>query len=366
MASMNPSDYSHDKSLTEREQLILRSVIDQFVETADPVGSRSVAKRYNIDLSPASIRNTMSDLEDRGYLDHPYTSAGRVPTERGYRRYVDQLMEVDMVPTGDWKKLKVRVDRIQQDIDDVLQESSRLLGKLSNLIGVVISPRLSSAVLERLEIVPLSSQRAMFVISVKSGLFKTIVSEVESELPREKLDRVVRILNERLAGLTLAEIRDSYARRVKDVRDDDTGIVRLVLKNAPELFSELPETRRVSVGGARYIMNQPEFQEPKEVQNVMELLEEERNLARLVEEQPETAAHGKGRARISIGQEIPSEKAAQYSIVAARYNLGESVGTIGVIGPIRMNYPRVVSLVDIAASLLSQSRNDVRESNDVN
>lgn len=347
-----------EEPLTEREQTILRSVVDRFVQTADPVGSRSVAKRYDIGLSPASIRNTMSDLEDRGYLDHPYTSAGRVPTELGYRTYVDNLMEVASLTLSERDVLEEQVSRLRKDIDELLRESSQLLGHLSNLLGVVLSPRLSTGVLERLEVVPLSTSRAMFVISVRSGLVRTIVLEVPSELKRDRLDRVVDILNERLAGLTLKEIRDTYASRVHDLRHEETGIVRLVLNKAPELFSDLLDFQRVSVSGARYIMKQPEFQEVDEVQNVMELLEREDVVTRLLEgpdARDDTAADEQtGHAWITIGQENRAVKAQKYSVVSAKYRVGDVVGNIGVIGPTRMNYSRMVALVESTALLLSQ------------
>jgi heat-inducible transcriptional repressor len=345
------------RALSDRERIILRSVVDRFVQTADPVGSRSVAKRYNIGLSPASIRNTMSDLEEMGYLDHPYTSAGRVPTELGYRTYVDNLMEVASLSESEREMLEERVAKLRKDIDLLLRESSRLLGHLSDLLGVVLTPRLSTGVLERLEVVPLSSARAMFVVSVRSGLVKTIVLEVESELRRENLDRVVSILNERLVGLTLREIRDTYARRVKDLQDEDTGLVRLVLKNASELFSELPGSRRVRISGAQHIMKQPEFQEVDEVQNVMELLEHEDMVTQLLERtrgEDIDPGDSPGHAWVAIGQENQTEKAQKYSVVSAEYRVGDVVGNIGVIGPTRMRYSRMIALVESISAMLSQ------------
>ena len=355
-AHTQPQQGDEEAALSDREREILRSVVDRFVNTADPVGSRTIAKSSSLGLSSASIRNTMADLEERGYLDHPYTSAGRVPTERGYRTYVDSLMEEASLAQPEREMLRAGVARIRQDMDELARESSRLLSRLSSLLGVVLSPSLSTGILERLDVVPLSTERAMFVVSVESGLVKTIVLEVDSELRREKLDRVVRILNERLAGLTLREIRDTYSSRVDDI-EDDTGIVRLVLRNAPELFSELPQSRRLSVSGAQHIMNQPEFQEVDEVQNVMELLEQEDVVVKLVEGEDDAESdegEHPGQARVTIGQENRSEIADRYSVVSAQYRVGEAKGSIGVIGPTRMYYPRMVALIESAAVLLSR------------
>ncbi|MDX1429543.1 MAG: heat-inducible transcription repressor HrcA, partial [Rhodothermales bacterium] len=181
--------------LTDRERSILRLVVQSFIDTAGPVGSRFVSRNFPIGLSPASVRNTMSDLEDLGYLDHPYTSAGRVPTELGYRTFVDELMESPELSISEKKAIKRELESLLGDTEKLLRESSKLLGRLSNLLGLVLSPRLSAGVLERLEVVPLSSSRVMFVISVRGGLIRTIVLQINSEVPRHELDIIVAMLN---------------------------------------------------------------------------------------------------------------------------------------------------------------------------
>lgn len=203
--------------LNAREREILRLVVESFIDTAGPVGSRFLARRYPIGLSPASIRNTMSDLEEMGYLDHPYTSAGRIPTDLGYRTFVDALMEVPKLTPDECRLLERRVRQVSNDPEELWRESTRLLGQLSHLLGVVLTPRLSTGVLERLEVVPLSSTRAMFVLSVRGGLVRTILAELPSELSRRDLELVVALLNERLAGLTLATVRNTCAQRLQDV-----------------------------------------------------------------------------------------------------------------------------------------------------
>lgn len=161
----------------------------------------------------------MSDLEEMGYLDHPYTSAGRVPTDLGYRTFVDALMDVPELAPDERRLLQQKVREIGNDPEELWRESTRLLGQLSRLLGVVLTPRLSTGVLERLEVVPLSSTRAMFVLSVRGGLVRTILVELTSELSRRDLELVVALLNERLAGLTLAAIRQSCHQRLRDLED---------------------------------------------------------------------------------------------------------------------------------------------------
>ena len=341
--------------LTDREREILRLVVSSFVETAGPIGSRFLARRYPLNLSAASIRNTMSDLEELGYLDHPYTSAGRIPTELGYRKFVDELMGNSDLNASEKMMLRAELERLVGDTHEMIEEGSRLLGRLSNLLGVALSPRLATGILERLEVVKLSSTRIMFVISVRGGLVKTIIAEIDSDVRRETLDRVVPLLNERLAGLTLEEIRRTAASRIRDIEDKGDGVVRLVMRESTNLFSEQAERRTLRYSGAPNMLRLPEFQEPDDLRNIIEIMEDQDLVVHLLEDQRQEDEHQEGRAFITIGRENVEGKANKYSVVSARYRLGDTVGTIGVIGPTRMDYARVVTLVESMANMLSRA-----------
>ncbi|NNE71254.1 MAG: heat-inducible transcription repressor HrcA [Rhodothermales bacterium] len=344
--------------LSERDRSILRLVVQSFIDTAGPVGSRFLSTNYQLGLSPASIRNTLSDLESRGFLDHPYTSAGRVPTERGYRAYVDELMEQIRLSEEEQQVLRSQLTESVSDAEQLVRESSRLLSQFANLLGVAISPRLSTGVLERLEVVPLSSSRAMFVISVRGGLIRTIILHVESELSRTALDRVVALLNERLSGLTLDEIRRTCRERVQDLQSDGTGVVQLLMDSSSMLFSEPPADRKVEVGGTDRMLAQPEFQQPEELRDLIKLVDDEAAVIGLLDTSDDEAI---GSARVRIGSENAkpdAEAPARYSVVTAPYQRHNMRGTIGVIGPTRMDYARVISLVEGMAALLSWSPDD--------
>ena len=326
-------------------------MVRSFIDTAGPVGSRFLVKNYPIGLSAASIRNTMSDLEDLGYLDHPYTSSGRVPTELGYRAFVDHLMKPSVLSKSDRDLLANQFQQLEGNPDALLKECSRLLGRLSNLLGVVLSPKLTTGVLERLEVVPLSSSRVMFVISLRGGLVKTVILELYSDLNRPDLERVVALLNERLAGLTLEEIRQTYAARIEDLHDERTGLVKLVLQSTAVLFSEQIDGR-LSYAGAQNIVAQPEFLErPEDLKKLVELLEDDNFIVQLLEE---AGTDKPGSVQARIGSEISDEKVEKYSIVTATYEFGDTVGTIGVLGPTRMNYARTFALVEGVAALLNR------------
>ncbi len=342
---------SNSRDLTERESRILALVVRSFIETAGPVGSNFLANNFQVGLSSASIRNTLSELEDLGYLGHPYTSAGRVPTDLGYRLFVDQLMQPTILSEDDRTFLKEQIFQMHREPSLLVRECSRLLGQLSNLLGVVLSPKISSGVLERLEIVPLSSSRIMFVISLQGKLVKTVVLELYSDLTREDLTHVAGILNERLAGLTLEEIRSTYALRMNDVKDEDTGIVRLVLDSSRVFFSE-PADDRVSIAGTQNIMDQPEFLgDPEELKKLVEMLEDANFIVHLMEDEDNGIP---GRASVRIGTENNDGKVEKYSIVTAQYQFDGMSGIVGVLGPTRMNYARVFALVEGISGLLSR------------
>lgn len=348
--------YTYNKELpfqlTERERTILHLVVRNFIDTAGPVGSRKLVKRSSLDLSPATVRNTLCDLEEQGYLKHPYRSAGRMPTERGYRAFVNELMDTPELSAAKRKLLKERMDRLMGDADALFRETSRLLSRMTNLLGVVLSPKISTGVLERLEVVQLSGSNIMIVISVRSRLVKTIIYETTLEIRRTDLDRIVAILNERLAGLRLDVIRRDYASRTRDLDNDPTGIVQLILNESAVLFSDSVEGR-LTHAGTSGLLTQPEFQGTTEVRQLIQLIEDEGYVVQLFEQAPKQLRGEGNRVSVSIGSEIEDESA--YSIVTAQYNVGESVGTVGLLGPMRMDYGRAISLVEGMASLLNRS-----------
>ena len=337
-------------SLTERERMILRLVVNRFVGTGDPVGSRSLSKTYDIGLSPASIRNTMSDLEEQGFLGHPHTSAGRIPTDFGYRAYVDELMDVRPLTSKERKLLSEGVVLATVEIEELMQESARIIAQMSNLLGVALSPGFSSAVFRRLDIVPVTSTRAMFVVTVESGIAKTLVLDVEAEIKSDQIAPIVELLNARLSGLTFEEIRATAAERVKDAEKADAELVEFVLKRASVIFSDPPKRRRLSYSGTEYLLSQPEFNETDRVRHIIELLESGEAVVRSLEDTPEKGGEN---TVVRIGSENEAEELFDYSVVTTRYQVGHVSGTIGLIGPTRMQYGRAIGLVNAMATAIN-------------
>jgi heat-inducible transcriptional repressor len=336
-------------SLTDRERQVLEAVIDTYVQTAEPAGSRTIAKRYHLGLSPASIRNTMSDLEEKGYLYHPHTSAGRIPTDQAYRVYVDSLMKPPRVDAAQSDQIREELaggDRAV--VEMILARAAQVLGVLTNELGVAVSPSIEEAILERLELLQVSSERLLLVLSLKSGAVRTIFVEVPSRMAAEAVLHVAVVLNERLAGLTLKEIRATLADRLRDAAPDagSSELLNIFVQEAEELF-EAPQTG-VLLGSTQPLAVQPEFATREQLQGLMEVTER-RDLLR----EALVARGGEG-LTISIGQEHADPRLAAFTLVTSSYHCGPLSGVIGVMGPTRMPYDKIVALVDHTSRLVGE------------
>src|SRR5256886_9388235 len=204
------------QSLTERERQVLEAVIETYVETAEPAGSRTISRRSGMMLSAATIRNTMSDLEEKGFLYHPHTSAGRIPTDLAYRVYVDSLMRLPPVSPSDSDQIREELTGERTAVDRILERAAQVLGVLTKELGVAVGPSLDDAVLERLELLQVSSERLLLVLSLRSGVVRTIFVEVPSHMAPDAVRQVAVVLNERLGGLQLREIRATLSDRLRD------------------------------------------------------------------------------------------------------------------------------------------------------
>src|SRR6266581_4460011 len=283
-------------SLNERERQVLEAVIETYVETAEPAGSRTISKKFGHTLSAATIRNTMSDLEEKGYLYHPHTSAGRIPTDLAYRVYVNSLMRPSQVSASDSHQIREELAE-RNAVDQILERAAQVLGVLTKELGVAVGPTLDEAVLERLELLRAGSDRLLLVLTLKSGVVRTIFVEVPAHMAPEIVVQVAVVLNERLAGLTLREIRATLSERLQ-------GLLEVT---------------------------------------------ERRDVLR------EALAKRLGQGlTITIGSEHQDASLAPFTLVTASYRLGPLAGVIGVMGPTRMPYDKIVALVDHTSRLVGE------------
>ena len=334
------------ESLSERERRVLEAVIETYIATAEPAGSHTVARRSALGISPASIRNTMSDLESKGYLYHPHTSAGRIPTDRAYRVYVDAM--VQLVPPGPEAREHLEIElSTGLSSDDLLIRAAEVLGILTQELGVAVAPALEAIVLERVDLVSVSADRLLLVLNLKSGTVRSIYIRLRGALDRAQVDEVQRVLNERLGGLTVREIRATYADRLRDATSTrDAGeLLDIILAEGDGLF-DVPEPRdAVVLGSASVLIDQPEFASTEQMRSLLTLTDR----GALRDALADRKRHG---LTVTIGGEHQEPGLAGFTLVTSTYRRGSATGVIGVLGPTRMPYDKIVGLVEHTGRLI--------------
>jgi heat-inducible transcriptional repressor len=344
-----------DAPLTEREHAILEAVIRTYVETAEPAGSRMVARRFRLGISPATVRNTMSDLEEKGYLYHPHTSAGRVPTDLAYRLYVDSLMQRQPVSAREHGEIRRQLESGGEGaaIEHLLRRAAQVLGLITQELGIAVTPRLDDATLERLDLVPIHEAKVLLVLTLRAAGVRTIYVDVPAVIPPSTLVSVARILNERLGGLKLKEIRATLPERVRDSAPvDDPGageLLNVFVQGAEELFqSPVAPDSDLHLGRASVLADQPEFSSGQRLRGLIELTER-RDLLKQV-----LGARGGEGLNVTIGVEHGDPALSEFTVVTSEYRSAGLKGVIGVIGPTRMPYDRVIALVESTSNLISE------------
>jgi len=336
------------ESLTEREKEILRSLIEHYITTAEPVGSRSIAGKYGMGISSATIRNTLQDLEEMGLIKQPHTSAGRVPTDKGYRIYVDDLLEPETLTRSEQERIEKQIALDYAAVENLLEQTSHILGLVSNQLGVTIGPRFEQEILTHVDLIPVAEKKVLIVLAIKSGLVRSILLEADSPLKGKELDETKVILNERLCGLSLGMIRKDMDQRVKDASSGNPRLIRLFLDSKYAILN-FPDVEQIHLGGTANILSQPEFRNYEKLRSLIQFIEEKKMLAELF-----SSGEIKEGITVTIGREIERDEMQFCSLVASRYQAGEFKGTIGIVGPTRMRYSKLVSLVCYTAKVLSQ------------
>ncbi|MDT8901970.1 heat-inducible transcriptional repressor HrcA [Anaeroselena agilis] len=326
--------------LDERKRKILQTIVDDYVSTAEPVGSRTLARKYSLGLSPATIRNEMSDLEVLGFLEQPHTSAGRIPSPRGYRFYVDCLLEQPKISEHDvglitnWYESRVR------SIEEVFQETAKIISRMTRSVSLVTAPQFSQALFKYLQFLPLDERRAIVVVVTDAGFVENKVIDIPEGTSFPDLQQIAASINERLAGLSFDQIKQSLLR---EIRND-------ILKN-PALFETalailrqalaVERNEKVYLGGTTQLLAQPEFRDVEKIRGLLSMLEEEKLLADILHMQD-----GEG-VVVTIGQENKYSGIQNCSMVQATYRIeGQVIGTLAVLGPTRMEYGKTMAVLE--------------------
>jgi heat-inducible transcriptional repressor len=344
------------EGLTGRKRDILRLLVQTYIQCGEPVGSKTLSARLSAKLSPATIRNTMAELEDAGYLTHPHTSAGRVPSEKGFRFYVDSLPESIMVDRASERLITQVLDRSDSP-EDLMSRTSFLLSDISKNIGIVIAPPMAATQLKHIEFLDLGDGKILVIFVSKSGLLQRKVIRLKDHFPQAELDRAGRFLVERFSGRTLTEIRNELLRMLENERSIYDRMLKLLsIWNEALEAESLPGQEGFYVQGTVNILNHTESANMGPVRELFRMLEEKGRLLKILNEC--IASNTSSGVTIVIGSELGVPSMRDFTVVTSAYFARDSIaGLLGIIGPIRMEYDRAISTVGYLGRLFSQRIN---------
>ena len=334
--------------LDKRKRQVLYAIVHDYIQTAEPVGSRTISRRYELGVSPATIRNEMSDLEEMGYLEQPHTSAGRIPSDQGYRFYVDSLLRVPSLTAQEVEIMKRLLSLRMRSAEEIVQQLAKLLSALTSYTAIVLGPSESQARLRQVQLVPISSRQIYLVGVTDGGLLLNRMVDIPGGVQAESLASLQQWFNRRLAGLTLEQIKQQSLAALQHDMQVSIDLFEIVMD---ELLGSVnqQEVGKVYLGGTTNILNQTEFHDLHKVRSILELLEED---ALIWEAMAQVA--GKG-VSVTIGAENSLSAMQECSLITAEYRLGDGlVGHFGLLGPTRMNYDRVLALVQGVCDTLNQ------------
>ncbi len=341
-----------DVELSPRSRQILEAIVEDYIATAEPVGSSTVARRHAMTLSAATVRNVMANLEEMGLLTSPHTSAGRIPTEKAYRFYVDSLVALRQVTREEKQMIIRRCRQAGAGLSDILKETSRTLSSLSNYIGIVVAPSFISDVFRHIEFLHLGTRRVLAILVSSNGSVQNRLVETEEDIPQEDLVRMGNYLNDLMQGLTISQVRERILKEMQSEKVQYDHLMSRALRISQQAVTM--EDEEIFVEGQARILDQPEFSDVRRMQDIFRAFEQKGHLLQLLNRC--MTAEG---VQIYIGSETPVSRSAGVSLITSRFvTSSNTVGLLGIIGPTRMGYSNVIPIVDYTARLVSRLLND--------
>lgn len=326
--------------LNERKKKILQIIIEDYISSAEPVGSRTIARKYDLGLSPATIRNEMSDLELLGYLEQPHTSAGRIPSAQAYRFYVDALIEPGTLTDNDMALIDGWYNERRRNIDDIFQSTAKILSRMTQNVSMFLTNQQTIANFCYLKFLPLDSQHAILCIVADDGSIDTNVVDIPLGMSSEEMDYLAGKMSKLLEDRNLSDISVEILQNVHTDVVEDKLIFSSLLQAVRKMTGRRQE-QKVFLGGTKQLLNQPEFRDVERVRNLLGILEEEKVLKDLLQGGEDSGL------KVTIGSENKFTGIQDCSMVQATYRLnGQIVGTMAVLGPTRMEYGKVISVMD--------------------
>lgn len=330
-----------------RKRKILQAIIDSYIDTAEPVGSRTIAKRNQFGISSATIRNEMADLEEMGYLEQPYTSAGRIPSQLGYRLYVDELMDEYMLNLVEIQGIRNALEMKMQEINQIINQVTQEISKLTQYTTVISTPQFKKSAIKYLKIIPVTSRTALLIIITDSGTVKNQTIKTPTEVDAPFLNKISLVLNNRLKGLTVEQINLEKIREIKKEMNSNEEVLMTILEHIADNINAI-DNAEVYLGGTTNIFNFPEYNDIQKAKEFFAFMEKKKSLHRLLANIQNSCHHtNNNKINIVIGAENQFEELKNCSLITSAYSIGDKVvGIIGVIGPTRMEYPKIVSSLE--------------------
>lgn len=338
-------------TLTPRAEVLLKTLIERHIADGQPVGSRTLAKQAGLELSPATVRNIMADLEELGLIRAPHTSAGRVPTQRGYRMFVDTLLKVRPLRVSELRRLQDELGHMaEQDLNHAVESASQLLSQITKLAGIVRVPRRDQATLRLLEFLSLSPGRVLAILVTQDGRVHNRVIAAEKAYSPAELVQAANFFNETYTGRPLNEVKQALLAALAQDSEDMQQIMRAAVEMANKIFARDADVDEdLVVSGESNLLDVPELGQVGKLRKLFDAFNTKRDLLHLLDQSMRA-----GGVQIFIGSESGYQALEECSVVTASYQVdGEIVGTLGVVGPTRMAYEHVIPLVDVTARLLS-------------
>lgn len=333
--------------LTDRQLQILKVIVDDFISSGQPIGSRQISKREEISFSSSTIRNEMADLEELGYLEKTHTSSGRIPSEKGYRFYVDHLLKPQVITNHDMKMLRSVFSENAYETEQVIRKSATILSDLTNYTSIILGPDVQLHKVKRFSIVPLSAKNAVAIIVTDNGHVENRVVDLPEGLHPSDFEKMVNILNERLVGIPIVQIPYYLEREVSNIIRQHVGAYNGLLQSI-FMGIEQHSDSKIYYGGKTNMLNQPEFHDLDKIRMLMEMMETQSQIQALLHRDSPGI-------QIRIGSENELNAVEDCSIITATYSTNEEqVGSIAIIGPKRMDYQRVITLLDHMSGDLSK------------
>jgi heat-inducible transcriptional repressor len=341
-----------DVVMEERNKQILTSVINEYVLTAEPVGSRKLAKKYNINLSSATIRNVMSDLEDMGLLHQPHTSAGRIPTEKALRFYVNSILKVKDLKLREKDRIRKRYQFSELEASAIIKQTSEVLSVLSHQMSIISAPKIIGTVLKHIEFIKISTNRILVIFVSQSGFVQNRIVEDKEDISQDELDKYTNYLGDILVGISLEEVREKLDEEMQKEKITYDRLLSKALQLSKKALAEELEPE-LYLGGKINLLESPEFSEVGRMKTLLQALEEKNLLLTLLDKTMD--AEG---VQIFIGSEVQLSDMQTLSIITSPYRQGKNVvGALGIIGPTRMDYLNLIPIVEYSAQLVTEFLN---------